>query len=176
MEKKTVSLVLVKFAIGKFVKKKFNVADTDAMTAVFDTLRSLGMKAIVRYSYVQCEKPGGGFIFQEDAKKQQLLDHIGQVTPILKVLLLTALKYDFLILNNKIKQKSLDVIYVLQAGFIGCWGEWYFTRNYAVEIKKNENYQPNEAQKADRIEIMKLLLKAVPGRMVQLRTPALKKV
>jgi hypothetical protein len=74
------------------------------------------------------------------------------------------------------KQKSLDVIYVLQAGFIGCWGEWYFTRNYAVEIKKTENYQPNEAQKADRIEIMKLLLKAVPGRMVQLRTPALKQV
>ncbi len=39
------------------------------MTAVFDTLRSLGMKAIVRYSYVQCEKADGSFIFQEDPKK-----------------------------------------------------------------------------------------------------------
>ena len=55
------------------------------MTAVFDTLRSLGMKAIVRYSYVQCQRPDGSFIFQEDAKKDQLLAHIGQVTPILKV-------------------------------------------------------------------------------------------
>ncbi len=86
---------------------------------------------------------------------------------------MTVLKYNFLILNNKMKQKSLDVIYVLQAGFIGCWGEWFYTRNDGVE--KND-YKPNEAQKADRIEIMKLLLKAVPGRMVQLRTPALKQV
>ena len=68
-KKETVSLVLVKFAIGKFVEKKFNSPDTDAMTAVFDTLRSLGMKAIIRYSYVVCKKPGGGFIFQEDANK-----------------------------------------------------------------------------------------------------------
>lgn len=83
--KEGVSLVLVKFALKKFVAKKFDGTDLDAMTAVFDTLRSLGMKAIVRYSYVQCEKADGSFIFQEDAKKEQLLNHIKQVTPILKV-------------------------------------------------------------------------------------------
>lgn len=70
-------------------------------------------------------------------------------------------------------QKSLDVIYVLQAGFIGCWGEWYYTTNYGV---KKDDYKPNASQKKDRVEIMKALLNAVPGRMVQMRTPALKQV
>ncbi|EFX84195.1 hypothetical protein DAPPUDRAFT_99982 [Daphnia pulex] len=154
--KEGVSLVLVKFALKNFVKKNFDSSagkDLDAMRAVFDTLRSLGMKAIVRYSYVQCEKADGSFIFQEDAKKEQLLDHIKQVAPILK--------------------KSLDVIYVLQAGFIGCWGEWYYTINYAVKISKDD-YKPNASHKKDRVEIMKALLNAVPGRMVQMRTPVLK--
>ncbi len=175
--KEGVSLVLVKFALKKFVAKKFDGTDLDAMTAVFDTLRSLGMKAIVRYSYVQCEKADGSFIFQEDAKKEQLLDHIKQVAPILKVTsinwLLSYLKNFMNKLENSLRQKSLDVIYVLQAGFIGCWGEWFYTINYGV---KKDDYKPNASQKKDRVEIMKALLNAVPGRMVQMRTPALKQV
>jgi hypothetical protein len=78
--KEGVSLVLVKFDIKKFLTKKFDGTDLDAMTAVFDTLRSLGMKAIVRYSYVQ-KQDSSTF----DAKKEQLLNHIKQVEPILKV-------------------------------------------------------------------------------------------
>jgi hypothetical protein len=70
-KKETVPLVLVKFAIGKFVEKKFNSPDTDAMTGRFrhvvaftrhESHRPLQLR-------LQCEKPGGGFIFQEDANK-----------------------------------------------------------------------------------------------------------
>jgi hypothetical protein len=88
-KKNGVTLVLIKFAIRKFVRSDFKKPDTDAMTAAFEELRSLGMKAIVRYSYVVCEKKISKtkteFEFQEDAKKDQLLAHIKQVTPILKV-------------------------------------------------------------------------------------------
>ena len=80
------------------------------MTAAFEELRSLGMKAIVRYSYVVCEKKISKtkteFEFQEDAKKDQLLAHIKQVTPILKVTFIS--KWIHFVISLNSNMKSLD--------------------------------------------------------------------
>ena len=60
-------------------------------------------------------------------------------------------------------------------GFVGTWGEWYYSKNYATLT--NGDYVPTAAQQTDRNTIVAALLNAVPAnRMVQLRTPNLKQV
>ena len=63
----------------------------------------------------------------------------------------------------------------LQAGFIGTWGEWYFSNNYATQ--SGGSYSPTAAQQANRMKIIAALLDALPAnRMLQLRTPNFKMV
>lgn len=67
------------------------------------------------------------------------------------------------------------MIATVQVGFVGTWGEWYYSKNYATLV--NGDYEPTAAQVADRNSIVAALLKAVPtNRMVQLRTPTFKQV
>lgn len=76
-----------------------------------------------------------------DATPQQVLRHVEQLKPLL--------------------QEFYDVIMVVQAGFIGSWGEWYYT----------ENFTDNASRKA----LVDALLDAVPeNRQIELRTPAYK--
>jgi hypothetical protein len=59
-------------------------------------------------------------------------------------------------------EKNADVIVVLQAGFIGSWGEWYYTTN-GLNTSGNRH------------AVLSKLLEALPARrMVQVRTPAYK--
>lgn len=81
--------------------------------------------------------------------------------------------YTFHLLNE---QENVDVINVVQIGFIGHWGEWYYSRNYATE-KKGEGWKPTAEQEGYRKEIVKALMEAVPkNRMLQIRYPAAKQV
>ena len=64
----------------------------------------------------------------------------------------------------------------LQAGFIGTWGEWYFSKNYAT-LQSDGSYSPTAAQQTNRMKIIAALLDALPAnRMLQLRTPNFKMV
>ncbi len=58
---------MVKFAIKKFVTRTFDGTDLDATTAVFHTLRSLGIKAIASATVTSSAK---SLVFQDDAKKR----------------------------------------------------------------------------------------------------------
>ncbi len=69
-------------------------------------------------------------------------------------------------------QSNSDVVVALQAGFIGTWGEWYYSKNYADGQNK-----PTAAQQTNRMKIIEALLDALPAnRMLQLRYPNLKMV
>lgn len=73
------------------------------------------------------------------------------------------------------EKENVDVISVVQLGFIGHWGEWFYTRNYATQ--KGDSWEANEKQQKDREEIVRAMMKAVPkNRMLQIRYPAAKKV
>src|SRR5205823_13431077 len=77
-----------------------------SMQKDYNTVKNNGMKIMLRFSYVNDSDPG--FVPpHNDAPKNIVLQHIGQLKPLL--------------------QNNADVIYVLQAGFIGIWGEWYYT-------------------------------------------------
>src|SRR5688572_32488614 len=67
------------------------------LTTGFQRVREAGIKVILRFTY--------NAAFTDDAPKDVVLGHIEQLAPIL--------------------QANADVIAVLQAGFIGAWGEWH---------------------------------------------------
>lgn len=101
-------------------------------TQRFAEVRAAGIKLILRYTY---NFDGAG----EDASLPQVLAHIGQLKPYW--------------------QANADVIAVLQAGFIGAWGEWHDSANH-LDAPANEKI------------ITDALLAALPaGRMVQIRYP-----
>jgi hypothetical protein len=98
----------------------------------FDEARDAGIKLVVRFVY------NDGY--QPDATKDRILRHISQLTPVLR--------------------DNYDVIAVLQAGFIGAWGEWHSSTN-GLDDDTGAHAQ-----------ILAALLSALPSsRSVQVRTP-----
>lgn len=107
-----------------------------------ETMRRGGVKGIVRfcYSMAETEKPW-------DLPLDATLKHIAQLKPLL--------------------QEYHDVIAVLEAGFIGAWGEWYYTDNYV--------FQPKLTDYQLRGKVVAALLDALPSdRCVSVRYPEAK--
>ena len=132
------TLYLLEFHLTDFVNSDISEAYLQTVRKYFASLRSGGAKCVLRFCY------SNGFAEKDkpwDATPAQTLRHIAQLKPLL--------------------QEYGDIIFVVQAGFIGSWGEWYYTENYD--------------NKADRKAIVDALLEAVPAdRQIELRTPAFK--
>ncbi len=106
--------------------------------SAFDLARQGGVKLIIRATY---NYPRGETEYRdaEDAPLSWVLAHIGQLEPVWR--------------------ENADVISVVQAGFIGAWGEWHTSSN---DLASAEN----------RTRIRDALLEAVPEtRFVQFRYP-----
>ena len=132
------SLFLLEFHLRDFVNSDISEDYLQTIRTYFASMRDNGLKCVLRFCYsngfAESDKPW-------DATPEQVLRHIAQVKPIL--------------------QEYYDVIFVVQAGFVGSWGEWYYTENF------NDN--------ASRKSVVDALLEAVPDcRQIELRTPAFK--
>ena len=141
------SLVLVHYYLTNFVNtetipaKVLNAFDED-----MQVLRARGMKAIIRFSYANGTYEKNGVESAKDATLAIAKKHIEQY--------------------KSHWQANADVIFCFQAGFIGAWGEWYYTDNYG-----NQSGTIN----ANRRALIDALLDAVPAdRTIQLRTPLFK--
>lgn len=131
------TLYLLEFHLKDFVNSDISEEYLQTIRTYFQSMRDGGAKCILRFCYSngmnESDKPW-------DASPAQTLRHVAQIKPILQ-------EYD-------------DIIFVVQAGFIGSWGEWYYTENY-----------DNASRKA----LLEALLDAVPAsRQIELRTPAFK--
>lgn len=73
------------------------------------TLRDMGLKCVLRFAYTERESD------KKDAKPEWVKRHLEQLKPHLAA--------------------NADVIYVLEAGFVGVWGEWYYSENYGNETQ-----------------------------------------
>jgi hypothetical protein len=105
-----------------------------SMGVGFEAARVAGIKLVARFSY--------NFGFEDDAPLSRVLEHIGQLAPVL--------------------QANADVIAVMQAGFVGAWGEWHASTNDLTD--------PDSSR-----QIAEALLDALPStRMIQIRTPGAK--
>lgn len=145
-----ITLILRVFYLEEFVTSDISPTYLDAMQADFDTVRAAGVKLIVRFAYTDQLPPTPPY---GDASKAQILRHLEQVQPIL--------------------QANRDVIAVVQAGFVGVWGEWYFTDHFVQD--PNNPDEVTEADWANRREVVSEILRVLPTtRMVQARTPFIK--
>jgi len=131
----------------------------DKIKADLAAARTAGVKLILRFSYTTTSHggacPDGGICPPYgDAPKAIVLQHIAQLKPVL--------------------QDNADVIACMQMGFIGIWGENYYT-DYFGDPSSNGQSKLLDSNWRDKIEVLKALLGALPAsRMVQVRTPQMK--
>ncbi|MES2208259.1 MAG: DUF4832 domain-containing protein [Pseudomonadota bacterium] len=139
-EAKTV--VICMFYLKNFKQSPISATALNFLQTQMNTVRQAGLKTILRFAYT--EDMAG-----DDASPSQVSAHLDQLAPYIK--------------NNK------DVITVLEAGFIGAWGEWYYTKNFGDQGKMTTTDWANRKALVD-----KLLTILPSNRMVQLRYPLLK--
>ena len=154
------SLIYRAYVLERYKTAAIDTAFLQLIQHDFDAVRSAGLKMVLRFSYN--DKTHTGDCPDEykicppygDASKAIVLQHIAQLKPLL--------------------QKNADVIAALQMGFIGIWGENYFTDYFGDASTNHLGYVPDSSWQ-DRNEVLKALLNALPkDRMVQVRTPQLK--
>ena len=110
-----------------------------------NTLRAGGAKVVLRFSYKSNHSIND---MPWDATQEKASKHIDQIAPYLK--------------------KHADVIYCVQAGFIGSWGEWYYTENYPFNPYDDKEFEPYWT-------IAEHLMKVVPtDRQICFRQPQFK--
>ncbi|KAJ3039389.1 hypothetical protein HDV00_012265 [Rhizophlyctis rosea] len=129
--------------LDKFASSALSDSFLSDFNGLLSSVRDQGLKVILRFAYSDNQNTN-----PQDATKALILQHIGQLTPVLR--------------------GNLDVILLIEAGFIGVWGEWYYTTNFG-----NQGIV-STSQWADRVDILTAILNMVPGKMVLLRTPAFK--
>jgi hypothetical protein len=129
------------FYLPDFVNSPISQAYLDKIREDFARMREAGIKGVVRFAYTASMIAPYG-----DATPEQVKVHISQLKPIL--------------IENS------DVILVLQAGFIGAWGEWYYTDYFATGSPNNVTKEDLQERKS----LVNSLLDALPkDRMIQVR-------
>lgn len=138
------TLVWIYFRLDNYRDRPIDPAGLSVIRSVFTTARSKGLKLVIRFIY----NWGPGWtddpnLANPDVPLPLALQHIDQLTPLLG--------------------ENADVIAVVQAGFVGHWGEWHSSKYlYAPESKK---------------AVVDALLSAVPAdRMLMLRYPRYKEL
>ncbi len=151
------TLVYRVFYLDDFTSSAISSSYLSSVQADFDAARTAGVKLIVRFAYTDnvdgstcaswiCPPYG-------DASKSWVLQHINQIKPYL--------------VSNK------DVIALVQFGFIGTWGEGYYT-DYFGDASQSP-YILTATNWDDRTEVLNAYLDAVPtDRMIQVRYPQAK--
>lgn len=141
-----VTVVFRYFLLSSFLNTDINDIYLDNIQGDFDNIRAAGFKVLVRFSYSDSRSAA-----PQQPSKAQILTHINQLTPILAA--------------NK------DVILSHQAGFIGTWGEWYYTNS--TEFGTDGVISP--IQWNNRKEIIDAMLTATPqGIPLQVRYAQIK--
>ena len=149
------TLILTQFYMFDYVDSNhINTAGKNYIRDVLSYVREQGKKAIVRVSYND-KHPSP---YHQEPTLKQIKNHISD------------LKQTF--------EDYEDIIYVVQAGFMGTYGEWYYTSNFGpaeggvdFTIHSNNTVTDYENRRA----VLKAILDAVPAsRQVDVRTPEYK--
>ncbi|MGO4770840.1 DUF4832 domain-containing protein [Flavobacterium sp. W22_SRS_FK3] len=135
LKKENVSLILRLYYLEKFKTTALSQAQLDLIKTDFSRLRDAGLKCVLRFAYTDAQDGS-------DASVTVISGHLDQLKPILE--------------ENK------DVIAFVQAGFVGAWGEWYYTTNQLTTP-------------ANKKLILDKLLETFPKEIkIQVRTPKIK--
>ena len=128
------ALAIALVRLDAYRSQPLDAALLSQLDAGFASVRAAGIKVILRFTYNSSQT--------DDAPRDVILGHIAQLAPVLG--------------------RNADVIAVMQAGFIGAWGEWH-SSTHGLD------------NDADRAAILTGILAALPAsRGVQVRTPMFK--
>lgn len=149
-----ITQILRVFYLEKFASSdQLDAAYLKLVRADLETARSAGISVITRFAYAQ---PTTDWPYEppyNDAPLERVLAHIKQLKPIF--------------------HEFADVIPVVQQGFIGLWGENYYTDHFVAD--PSDPGTVTEADWKKRSAVVQGLLDAVPTkRMVQVRTMLMK--
>ncbi len=153
------TLVFRYYVLDIFKTSLLSSVFLDQLKTDFVIARQAGVKLIPRFTYTVTTQSGGcpeSFACPPygDASKVIMLQHIGQLKPLL--------------------QENADVIACMQMGFIGIWGENYYS-DFFGDPSSNGQGKLLDENWQDRIDILNALLDALPAdRMIQVRSPQMK--
>ena len=129
------------YYLTDFMESDISQEFLNLIDANMQVLREGGVKCVLRFAYKTDMYETG---HPWDAQPEWVHRHIEQLKPVL--------------------QRNSDVIMVLQAGFIGVWGEWAYTDGFMSSPKTPEDYK-------SRRDVMVALLDALPkNRTIAVRT------
>ncbi len=141
-----VTVIFRYFLLSNFLESNISQTYLDNIQNDFNVIRNAGLKCIVRFSYSNSQSSS-----PQQPVKSRILTHINQLAPLLE--------------SNK------DIIYTHQAGFLGTWGEWYYTNSGEFGTAGIIN----TTQWANRKEIIDAMLAATPLEIpIQVRYPEIK--
>lgn len=135
-----ITLIWREFRLDAFKNAAISADFLTKMQADFTALRNAGVKAIIRFNYTNTDGT--------DAPKSRIIAHIDQLKPVI--------------------QANEDVISSVEAGFIGNYGEWYYSNNFGTD-------DHTATQTADRIAVGNKIMELAPSRMVAFRTPTIQR-
>lgn len=145
-----ITLLYRDFRLNDYINSPISAAYLANIQNDFDKIRNAGLKCIIRFTYSDDDT-----VAQLDATKVTMLSHIQQLRPLL--------------------QANADIIAVMQAGFIGAWGEWYSTSQPEFGGWGYNQTSLTNTNLNHRKDIITAILNALPPtRMVQVRYPAFK--
>lgn len=137
-DRKTQTLVVLMYYLKNYKETDLSDKILNGFDADMQILREEGFKCVLRFAY--------DWKSRYDADPTHVRRHIEQLKPYLK--------------------KNADVIYVLEAGFVGRWGEWYYSDQFD---NKTQQLTPN------RRKVVNWLLDACPSdRFLLVRYPMIK--
>lgn len=135
LKNENVTIINRLYYLDAFKNSDLSVAQLNLIKTDFERLRSAGIKCILRFAYNANQN-------ETDAPLNIIERHLDQLKPVFT--------------------ENADVIAFVQAGFIGSWGEWYYTTN---------NLGTLENKKA----VINKLLEVFPKEIkIQVRTPLYK--
>lgn len=140
--KNNTTLCFTFFYLNDYVNKADLAPEVlETMRKHFDNLRKSGCKAVLRLAYSWHHVNDPALEEPQEPTADIIVEHIRQIKPIL--------------------QEYADVIAIMQAGFIGTYGEWAYT----THVKTPE----------DHAKVVRALLDALPAnRQLAIRTPGWK--
>ncbi len=131
------TLAYVRVMLKNYLAAPLDAAFIAQINQGFGKLRNAGVKAVLRFVYSDSEE------VVTDAPLNIILQHISQLKDVLN--------------------QNADVIYVMQAGFIGRWGEWHSSTNGL------------DTDAPSRKAVLDAILNVLPAsRDIQVRTPMFK--
>ena len=136
------------YYLSEFMNSDISEAYLNLIRKNMQALRDAGVKCLLRFAYTTDASDSNKSKW--DAKPEIVQRHIQNLKPIV--------------------QEYSDVILSWQAGFVGVWGEWYYTKHFVMEPSTPEQHQLRK-------EVTNAMLDALPqDRTISLRTPMFKRM